>query len=52
MHVKRWHDLGYSGWMVLINFTLIAIPIVLIILGCVKGTEGPSKIRDGPDREG
>jgi len=45
--VKRWHDLDYSGWMVLINFTLIAIPVVLIIHGCVAGTAGPNKY--GPD---
>jgi len=41
--VKRWHDLDKSGWMVLLNFTLIAIPVVLIILACVRGTRGKNR---------
>ncbi len=41
--VKRWHDLDKSGWMVLLNFTIIALPVVLIILGCIRGTQGPNR---------
>ncbi len=42
IQVKRWHDLDKSGWFVLLNFTLIALPVVIIILGCVRGTSGPN----------
>jgi len=48
IQVKRWHDLDHSGWMVLLNLTIIAVPIVLIILGCVKGTVGPNKYGADP----
>lgn len=50
--VKRWHDLNVSGWMVLVNFTIIALPIVLIIQGCVRGTKGPNKYGSDPLPEG
>ena len=45
--VKRWHDMDKSGWMVLLNFTIIALPVVVIILGCIRGTTGPNRF--GPD---
>jgi uncharacterized membrane protein YhaH (DUF805 family) len=52
MQVKRWHDLDNSGWMVLLNLTIIALPIVLIILGCVRGTAGPNKYGSDPLQTG
>jgi uncharacterized membrane protein YhaH (DUF805 family) len=48
MQVKRWHDLDRSGLMVLWNFTFIALPIVLIILGFVRGTGGPNRYGSDP----
>jgi uncharacterized membrane protein YhaH (DUF805 family) len=41
--VKRWHDRGKSGWMILVGL----IPILggiwtFIETGCLKGTEGPN----------
>ena len=39
--VKRWHDLGYSGWMVLQS--LILFPFAFIVLAFIKGTEGPNQ---------
>lgn len=48
MQVKRWHDLDRSGWMVLLNLTLIAIPVILIFLGFVRGTVGPNRFGADP----
>jgi uncharacterized membrane protein YhaH (DUF805 family) len=48
MQVKRWHDLDKSGWLLLLNFTLIAIPIVVIILMCVRGTSGSNRFGGDP----
>lgn len=46
--VKRWHDHDKSGWWVL----LALIPVLgalasFIILGCMRGTDGPNRF--GPD---
>ena len=46
--VKRWHDLDKSGFMVLLNFTFVFIPIAWIILGCIRGTRGPNQYGDDP----
>jgi uncharacterized membrane protein YhaH (DUF805 family) len=41
--VKRWHDLGQSGWMVLLNFTFVFIPVALVWLGFIKGKKGNNR---------
>jgi uncharacterized membrane protein YhaH (DUF805 family) len=46
--VKRWHDLNKSGWMGLLNFTLVALPVVIIFLGCVRGTTGLNRFGADP----
>ena len=46
--VKRWHDMDKSGWMVAWNFTIIAMPITLIVMGCVHGTIGPNRFGADP----
>ena len=43
IQVKRWHDLNWSGWWVLIGFIPYVNIIVLIILGFVRGTEGSNR---------
>jgi uncharacterized membrane protein YhaH (DUF805 family) len=45
-NVKRWHDLGLSGWMVLLTF--IFIPVAVVWLGFVKGTKGHNRYGVGP----
>jgi uncharacterized membrane protein YhaH (DUF805 family) len=50
LQVRRWHDLNKSGWMVLLNFTLIFIPISWIILGCVPGTKALNRYDSDPFR--
>ena len=40
IHVKRFHDLNYSGWNYLWGVIPIFGPIcILIVCGCLKGTE-------------
>jgi uncharacterized membrane protein YhaH (DUF805 family) len=46
--VKRWHDLNRSGWMVLFNLTVIALPVIAIFLGCVRGSAGPNRFGANP----
>ena len=46
--VKRWHDLDKSGFIVLLNFTFVFIPIACIILGCIRRTRGPNQYGGGP----
>jgi uncharacterized membrane protein YhaH (DUF805 family) len=46
--VKRWHDLDLSGWMVLVNLTVIAIPFVFLIHGFVRGTRGTNRFGRDP----
>ena len=52
IQVKRWHDLNHSGLAVLWNFTIIALPVVFIMLGFVRGTDGPNKYGSDPLRHG
>ena len=46
--VKRWHDRGKSGWMVLISFIPIVGAIWTVVeVWCLRGTVGPNRF--GPD---
>ena len=51
LQVKRWHDLGYTGWLIvlaLIPFlNLLYLVVALVCLGCIEGTRGPNQY--GPD---
>jgi len=51
IQVKRWHDLGRSGWMYLINFIPgVGSLVSLVWLGFYKGTAGPNKYGDEPPK--
>jgi uncharacterized membrane protein YhaH (DUF805 family) len=39
--VRRLHDIGRTGWWILITFTIIGI-IVLIVWACQKSDPGPN----------
>jgi uncharacterized membrane protein YhaH (DUF805 family) len=43
---RRLHDIDYSGWWLLLAFTLIGL-VVLVIWFCMRGTSGPNRF--GPD---
>jgi uncharacterized membrane protein YhaH (DUF805 family) len=39
LYIRRWHDLGKSGWYSLLNFVPLVSLIVLIYLFFAKGEE-------------
>jgi uncharacterized membrane protein YhaH (DUF805 family) len=44
LHVKRWHDRGYSGWCTALMFLpVVGFLIMLISLGFLEGTKGPNQ---------
>jgi len=48
-NVKRWHDLNHTGWLVLLYAVPFLGPIAsIIVLGCVKGTNGRNYYGAGP----
>jgi uncharacterized membrane protein YhaH (DUF805 family) len=49
IQVKRLHDRGDSGWMILYWFIpLFGALYLLVHLGCIKGTTGPNGYGDDP----
>jgi len=45
--IRRLHDIDYSGWWLLLWFTLIGA-LILIYWACQRGTPGPNRF--GPPR--
>jgi len=53
IQVKRWHDLGFSGWMVLLNLVPVFGQVMsFCALGFVKGTTGSNKYGSDPQKVG
>ena len=48
--VKRWHDLGLSGWLVLINMIPLAGIIAILYLGVAPGMDEPNRYGPAPAR--
>ena len=46
LYVRRFHDLGHSGWWVLLLFVPLVGIVVFIYVGFFKGTEGPNDYGD------
>ena len=46
LYVRRLHDLGRSGWWVLLLFVPLVNIAMLIYIGFFKGTEGPNDYGD------
>ncbi len=52
--VKRWHDLGVSGWFTLFQFVPLVGTVVFLLLGLLTGTKGANQYGppQGEDRWG
>lgn len=53
--IRRFHDLGLSGWLYLVFMIVGMIPLLnilsglaLLVMMCIKGTNGPNKFGDDP----
>jgi uncharacterized membrane protein YhaH (DUF805 family) len=45
--VRRLHDLDRTGWWMLLSLVPLAGPLALVVLSCLRGTQGPNRF--GPD---
>ena len=50
VQVRRFHDLGKSGWMVLLGFIPLIGAIIVLVFMCMDGTRGENEY--GPDPKG
>lgn len=48
LQIRRWHDLGKSGWLVLLALIPLVNIGVSIYLWVAKGTEGPNQYGEDP----
>ena len=47
LHVKRLHDAGRTGWMVMIAFLGIGLPGLILFCLILPGTKGPNRFGYG-----
>jgi uncharacterized membrane protein YhaH (DUF805 family) len=50
IQVRRFHDLGKSGWWMLLNFIPYIGGFIVLVWCCFKGTIGPNEFDDESDR--
>ena len=43
MQIRRWHDMGHSGWLVLLAFVPFANFVIIVFMFFVPGTAGPNQ---------
>lgn len=48
VYIKRWHDIGVSGWFALLNFVPIVGLILWIVLGFIPSSPGTNKYGPNP----
>jgi uncharacterized membrane protein YhaH (DUF805 family) len=48
--IRRLHDVGRSGWYILVALLPVVGFIWLIILFCAEGSDGENKFGDNPNR--
>jgi uncharacterized membrane protein YhaH (DUF805 family) len=48
--VKRWHDVGVTGWFSILSLPFVTHGVMFILLSLLPGTTGPN--RYGPDPRG
>ena len=46
--VRRLHDIGYSGWMYLVNFIPLVGGIILLVLTCLDSETNDNKYGTNP----
>jgi uncharacterized membrane protein YhaH (DUF805 family) len=51
LHVRRFHDLGNSGWNVLIFLIPLVNIVLLIYLLVMNGNDGPNYYGENPSKE-
>ena len=49
--VRRLHDIGKSGWLVLISFIPIVGAIILLVWACTEGQMGDNRFGADPKQE-
>ena len=42
-HIRRWHDLGQSGWLILLGLLPFVGLLTTVLLLVLPGTSGPNK---------
>ncbi len=52
LHAKRWHDRDKSGWWVLIGIIPIIGWGIVLVNGCITGTEGTNRFGADPLKDG
>jgi len=48
IHIRRWHDVGQSGWMTLLAFVPLFGLVISLALLFIPGTKGPNAYGDHP----
>ena len=48
VQVRRFHDIGYSGWMVLINFVPYIGPLIVMVFMFLRGEAGSNQYGPNP----
>src|SRR5918994_3425821 len=48
IYIKRWHDIGLSGWFAILNFVPGIGFVLWIVLGCIPGTPGVNRYGPNP----
>jgi uncharacterized membrane protein YhaH (DUF805 family) len=46
--VKRWHDVGVTGWFSILSLPPVAHGVVFLLLCLLPGTTGPNRYGDDP----
>ena len=47
---KRWHDIGWTGWMTLTQLIPYVNVLIFFVLGMIPGNKGSNEYGDGPEK--